>query len=88
MLSNKEAIEALMRHGIRELSQKDKKATEETLFTNRVFSVFFMKLLIHIENDLPIQGFFQQSNKEALIKYRNAVIILKAKIKKEIDHGR
>lgn len=86
MLSTKQAIEALQNRAIRELKERGKIVTEETLFTNKAFLLFFLKLLVRIDNDWPKMGLFHQTNKEALIKYKNATLLLKQKIKKGIKY--
>lgn len=87
MITTGEAIKTLIQRGIRELSEKGKVATSETLFTNKAYAVFFLKLLIKIDNDLGLNGFFYQTNKEVLKKYKTANKILKHKIKKCLKHG-
>jgi len=95
MLTTKIAIETLIRRGIREIKERNfsliKKENavlnETTLFTNKVFALLFLRVLIKMDNDLPTLGFFYQANKEALVKYREATKFLKIKIKKGIKNG-
>ena len=80
-----EAGAVLINRAIKELKAKGKEVNKETLFTNKAYALYFLKMLVKTDNDLPIQGFFQQTNKEVLIKYKSATTLLKRKLKNNLN---